>query len=147
VYIHIYFTHGIFATQVLHMECHGTGTPLGDPIEVGALQAGSLQEGSRQQPMATAAVKTSVGHLEASVMFLLQNRIVKNRIWTITSSFKKRYFPFTQKKGTTIKKQHISSIYHQQTVEKSTSLEHQGAAASPGLLKTVTLLSRRSAPW
>lgn len=47
------------------MECHGTGTPLGDPIEVGALQAGSLQEGTRLQPMATSAVKTSVGHLEA----------------------------------------------------------------------------------
>lgn len=46
------------------MECHGTGTPLGDPIEVGALQTGSRQEGLRELPMAVSAVKTSVGHLE-----------------------------------------------------------------------------------
>ncbi|CAE7807052.1 eryA [Symbiodinium sp. CCMP2456] len=70
--------------QVRHFEAHGTGTPLGDPIEVGALQAGSLDEGARQQPVGLAAVKTNVGHLE-------------------------------------------------------------GAAASPGLLKTVALLSRRTA--
>ena len=48
-----------------HFEAHGTGTPLGDPIEVGALQAGSLEEGKRQQPVPVAAVKTNVGHLEA----------------------------------------------------------------------------------
>ena len=51
--------------QVRHFEAHGTGTPLGDPIEVGALQAGSLDEGPRQQPVGVAAVKTNVGHLEA----------------------------------------------------------------------------------
>ncbi|CAE7688667.1 eryA [Symbiodinium pilosum] len=54
------------ATQVQHHECHGTGTPLGDPIEVGALQAGSLEEGIRKQPAALAAVKTGVGHLEGA---------------------------------------------------------------------------------
>ena len=53
-----------------HFEAHGTGTPLGDPIEVGALQAGSLDEGPRQQPAAVAAVKTEVGHLEATNLWI-----------------------------------------------------------------------------
>eukprot|EP00931_Biecheleriopsis_adriatica_P048348 TRINITY_DN27935_c0_g1_i1.p1 TRINITY_DN27935_c0_g1~~TRINITY_DN27935_c0_g1_i1.p1 ORF type:complete len:5156 (-),score=1260.04 TRINITY_DN27935_c0_g1_i1:82-15549(-) len=53
-------------SQVTHMECHGTGTPLGDPIEIGALQAGSMEQGGRSQPLAVAAVKSIVGHLEGS---------------------------------------------------------------------------------
>ncbi|CAE7943023.1 ppsB, partial [Symbiodinium necroappetens] len=44
------------------IECHGTGTALGDPIEVDALRAVLGGEGS---PVLGAA-KTNIGHLEGS---------------------------------------------------------------------------------
>src|SRR5262249_20517945 len=43
---------------------HGTGTPLGDPIEVAALAAVFTQK--RSQPLWIGSVKTNFGHLEAS---------------------------------------------------------------------------------
>ena len=47
-----------------YIETHGTGTPLGDPIEVGAL--GSVFGGQRDHPLWIGTVKTNVGHLEAA---------------------------------------------------------------------------------
>ncbi len=48
---------------VSYIEAHGTGTPLGDPIEVGALGA-IFQE--RETPLQIGSVKTNLGHLEAA---------------------------------------------------------------------------------
>jgi len=45
------------------LETHGTGTELGDPIEVGALNA-VLGGSSRKQALFLGAVKANVGHLE-----------------------------------------------------------------------------------
>src|SRR5690606_12308214 len=45
------------------VECHGTGTALGDPIEVGALRA---LHTDRDRPLLLGAVKTQIGHLEAA---------------------------------------------------------------------------------
>lgn len=45
------------------METHGTGTALGDPMEVGALQT-ALGVSGRQRPLQLGAAKTNVGHLE-----------------------------------------------------------------------------------
>jgi acyl transferase domain-containing protein/NADPH:quinone reductase-like Zn-dependent oxidoreductase/acyl carrier protein len=53
------------AMEVTHMECHGTGTPLGDPIELGALQAMNKGRG-HDLPLVVAAVKSNVGHLEGA---------------------------------------------------------------------------------
>ncbi|OLP20309.1 hypothetical protein BST81_00800 [Leptolyngbya sp. 'hensonii'] len=51
---------------VSYVETHGTGTSLGDPIEVQALGA-VLREGRpADQPVAIGSVKTNVGHLEAA---------------------------------------------------------------------------------
>ncbi len=49
-----------------YVETHGTGTVLGDPVEVQALAA-VLREGrSPDDPVRMGAVKTNIGHLEAA---------------------------------------------------------------------------------
>ncbi|BBA33063.1 polyketide synthase family protein [Methylocaldum marinum] len=50
-------------SEVHYLEAHGTGTSLGDPIEVGALGA---VFGERQEPLIIGSVKTNIGHLEAA---------------------------------------------------------------------------------
>jgi 3-oxoacyl-(acyl-carrier-protein) synthase len=44
-------------------ECHGTGTSLGDPIEVGAVRKIQIRM-ERQQPLMMTSNKTNIGHLE-----------------------------------------------------------------------------------
>ena len=45
------------------IEAHGTGTPLGDPIEAGALNA---VFGGRGRPLWVSSVKSNLGHLESA---------------------------------------------------------------------------------
>ncbi|MCR9142859.1 MAG: type I polyketide synthase [bacterium] len=52
------------AEDIGYIEAHGTGTPLGDPIEVNALQ--SLMAGKRTAPLYVASLKTNVGHMESA---------------------------------------------------------------------------------
>jgi len=53
-------------SEVSYIEAHGTGTPLGDPIEVHAL-ASVLGEGRHaENPLVIGSVKTNVGHLESA---------------------------------------------------------------------------------
>ncbi|WP_280247128.1 type I polyketide synthase [Nocardia abscessus] len=47
-----------------YIECHGTGTPLGDAVEVGALAA-ALGDGA-DDPVWIGSVKSNIGHLEAA---------------------------------------------------------------------------------
>ncbi|TDE17026.1 polyketide synthase [Actinomadura sp. 6K520] len=58
---------GVEAADVGWIEAHGTGTPLGDPIEVGALD-GVLGAAVRERgvPLALGSVKSRLGHLEAA---------------------------------------------------------------------------------
>ncbi len=52
--------------QVSYLEAHGTGTYLGDPIELRALSA-VLGEGRLpEQPLLIGSVKTNLGHLESA---------------------------------------------------------------------------------
>ncbi|HVG94680.1 MAG TPA: type I polyketide synthase, partial [Planctomycetota bacterium] len=48
------------------IECHGTGTALGDPIEVNALAAVYARGRSEGPPLLLGALKTNIGHLEAA---------------------------------------------------------------------------------
>ena len=52
--------------QIDHVECHGTGTPLGDPQEVYALQNVLAADRSLNRKCLITSVKTNIGHLEAA---------------------------------------------------------------------------------
>lgn len=52
--------------DVGYIEAHGTGTPLGDPIEVEALLEVLGDSSSDALPCALASVKANIGHLEAA---------------------------------------------------------------------------------
>ena len=52
------------AEDVGFLECHGTGTSLGDPIECRSIQA--VYGNNRQQPIKLGSVKSNIGHLEAA---------------------------------------------------------------------------------
>ncbi|MBV1920901.1 MAG: polyketide synthase, partial [Pseudomonadales bacterium] len=53
------------ARDVNYVECHGTGTQLGDPIEVGAIDQ-VFKHGEREQPIQVGSIKTNIGHLEGA---------------------------------------------------------------------------------
>ena len=57
---------GVDPAQISYIEAHGTGTALGDPIEVGALGAVFGGSHSVAAPLYIGSVKTNIGHLEAS---------------------------------------------------------------------------------
>lgn len=54
---------GLQPGDIDYVEAHGSGTPLGDPIEVGAL---ANVFAGRSQPLPIGSVKSNVGHLEAA---------------------------------------------------------------------------------
>jgi len=57
---------GVQPAEVGYIEAHGTGTSLGDPIEIEALASIYGAPGRSGQPCVVGAVKTNIGHLEAS---------------------------------------------------------------------------------
>ncbi|WP_394847335.1 acyltransferase domain-containing protein [Pendulispora brunnea] len=56
----------VSAKDIGYVETHGTGTPLGDPIEIEALIEVLGAPRPNDEPCVLGAVKTNIGHLEAA---------------------------------------------------------------------------------
>src|SRR6202035_555475 len=56
---------GVAADSISYVECHGTATPLGDPIEIAALTKAFQASTSERQFCAVGSVKSNIGHLDA----------------------------------------------------------------------------------
>jgi len=54
------------ADTISYIECHGTATPLGDPIEVAALTQAFRNSTERKSFCAIGSVKSNIGHLDAA---------------------------------------------------------------------------------
>ncbi|MEH2238966.1 beta-ketoacyl synthase N-terminal-like domain-containing protein [Nostoc sp.] len=57
---------GVEAETITYVETHGTGTPLGDPIEIKALTKAFRTSTLKRGFCAIGSVKTNVGHLDAA---------------------------------------------------------------------------------
>lgn len=55
----------LISTDVDYIEMHGTGTKLGDPIEVNAIMDTYCKNRESSNPLRIGSVKSNVGHLEA----------------------------------------------------------------------------------
>lgn len=68
-------------SDIDYIECHGTGTPLGDPIEIAALKETFGTE--RNSPLVLGSLKTNIGHLEGAAGiagFIKAVQVARNRI-------------------------------------------------------------------
>jgi len=62
----VYKAAGVEPEQIAYLEAHGTGTPVGDPIEAAAI--GQILGAGRKQnnPLPIGSVKSNLGHLETA---------------------------------------------------------------------------------
>lgn len=64
VIVHAWKDAGIDPETITYIEAHGTGTRLGDPIEIDGIQRAFRQYTSKKQFCAIGSVKTNIGHLD-----------------------------------------------------------------------------------
>ncbi len=57
---------GVTADTIGYIEAHGTGTTLGDPVEVEAMTKAFAADTTRRQFCAIGSVKSNIGHLDAA---------------------------------------------------------------------------------
>lgn len=85
---------GLTGGDVDYLEAHGTGTPLGDPIEVQAAAAAYGASREADRPLLMGSVKTNIGHTESAsgaaglikVVLSLQNNVLPQSLHFDTPS-------------------------------------------------------------
>ncbi|MCP4692354.1 MAG: hypothetical protein GY859_30190, partial [Desulfobacterales bacterium] len=79
---------GAAPSRVDYIEAHGTGTALGDPMEMGALAGVFGKDRPKDRPLVVGSVKTNLGHTEAAagvaglikVVLSLQHRRIPSHL-------------------------------------------------------------------
>lgn len=82
-----YVAGGLDLQRTGFFEAHGTGTPVGDPIEAAAIAAVFRER--RSTPLIVGAVKSNIGHLEGAAglaglikaILILEKGIIPRNIW------------------------------------------------------------------
>lgn len=75
---------GLAPHEIDYFEAHGTGTPVGDPVEAEALGMALGRHRPKGRPLPVGSVKSNLGHLEAAAgvaglvkaLLILQHRLV-----------------------------------------------------------------------
>lgn len=81
---HVYKQAGIEPGDIDYIEAHGTGTPVGDPIEARSLSQAIGKRRPTGQPLPIGSVKSNLGHLEAAAgvaglvkaLYCIEHRLV-----------------------------------------------------------------------
>lgn len=99
----------LLPSDIDYIETHGTGTPVGDPIEVSALTNIFSEYHSNEKPLYISSVKTNIGHCEsASGMAGIIKAILSLQTRTIFKHLNfKKLNPAIQLKNTVIPLENI----------------------------------------
>lgn len=84
-----YSAGGLDLATTRYFEAHGTGTPLGDPLEASAIHSAFSDTRPGDQPLYVGAVKSNIGHLEGAsgiagfikTILVLEKGIIPPNIW------------------------------------------------------------------
>ncbi len=80
---------GVAAADISYIEAHGTGTPLGDPIEMQALAEIFQRTSDTERPVHVTSVKANIGHTETvsgaagliKAVLLMQHEVVPPQLY------------------------------------------------------------------
>jgi acyl transferase domain-containing protein len=83
-----YINAGISPEQISYVECHGTGTPLGDPVELEGMTQAYRKFTAKNQFCAIGSLKSSFGHMLSGssvpslikVILALRNRTIPHTV-------------------------------------------------------------------
>ncbi|OCL14366.1 polyketide synthase [Glonium stellatum] len=97
----VYKNAGIDPSETGFVECHGTGTKVGDPIEAGAIHAVFGEGRTPRQPLFIGSVKSNIGHLEGAsgIISVIKTAMMLERGFILPNyDFKKpnEKIPFTK---------------------------------------------------
>jgi polyketide synthase PksN len=69
-------TGGIDARSISYIEAHGTGTELGDPLEISGLTSAFKPYAVENQTCAIGSIKSNIGHLEAAAGIVSVSKVL-----------------------------------------------------------------------